>query len=284
MSEPLTSLQWNINLTHEENPKRIASRLHVLQALVEKYGPTFVALQEAEHQDVEDAFPNTRYGLHDEIGLVTAFDQDYWYEPVVKASDSRYIVMRFHTFEAGKPDVILANLHARSQLNGGRDAPRGTLSNLQDELFYLRKASEYDAEEIIIGDCNLNPYDDFLTSEDALCAHRALANVHTQADTRTITYRPMYNPAWHLYGRREGALGTYYYSSPKHDAPWAVFDQAMVTSGIAYGGEDAVELVTEVGTHRLVKDPPKCIPDKEVGSDHLPLVVRFRHEVTEVGD
>ena len=213
-----------------------------------------------------------------------AFDRTYWYEPDVEVTESRYIILRFQPIDSEKLDVLVANIHAKSQLYNGRDGPRGTLSKLQSDLFLLRKTSDYDAEEIVIGDCNVNPYDDTLTSKDALCAHRSLANVSAQVRTRPITYRPMYNPSWHLYGRSDGALGTYYYPSPQYDAPWAVFDQAMVTDGIAYGGDDAIELVTEVGGHQLVKDRPKCIPNEEVGSDHPPVVVRIQHEVAEVGD
>lgn len=284
MSELLACLQWNIGLTHEKDTQKIASRLRVLQSLVEKYKPTFVALQEAEYSDVEDAFPSTCYALHNENGLVTAFDRSYWHEPNVKVSDSRYIIKRFQPIDSDKPNILFANIHARSQLHGGPNAPRDTLRKFQDDLRSIRSSHGYSAEEIIVGDCNIDPYDVVLTARSSLCAHRSLANVHSQVRTRDIAYRPMYNPAWHLYGRQDGALGTYYHSSPLRDAPWSVLDQAMITSGIAYGGEDAIELVTEVGRDQLVKAPPKCIPDKKVGSDHLPLVVRICHDVTEVGD
>lgn len=284
MSEVLACLQWNIGLTHESNEDRIRSRIQVLRELIRKYNPTFIALQEANHSDVGDAIPNETYSRSNKDGLLTAFDQNYWLDPDTECVEKRFVIMRFRSIDSAKPDVVLANLHAQSQVHGGRQAPQGTLKRLQNELFYLRKSDGYNAEEIVVGDFNLNPYEDILTSKDELCAHRSLPNVRTQVRTRTVTYRPLYNPLWHLYGRREGALGTYYYSSLDHDAPWALLDQVMTTSNLAYNGDDAIELITEINEYNLVKGAPKFIPNQDIGSDHLPIVVRFRHDVVELGD
>ncbi|MCS3659908.1 endonuclease/exonuclease/phosphatase family protein [Salinibacter ruber] len=278
MTETLNLMQWNIGLTREDEEDIVTSRLKVLESLIEEYTPSIFAIQEADHKDIKDSIPQEEYNFHISDGKVTAYDNDYWYTPSHKFQSPQYIGLVFEHIGPEGDGVLFVNIHAKSQLRGGRGSPEGSLSNLQNDLYAARSKEGYSLEEVVMGDYNVNPYNDCLISKDLLSAHRSLPNVKTQTKTRPIDKRPLYNPTWHFFGRHDGALGTHYYSTPQYGSPWAVFDQVMVTDGLAYDGEAAVELVTEVGQHRLVKDPPKYIPNEEVGSDHLPVVAKIHYE------
>jgi hypothetical protein len=192
-------------------------------------------------------------------------------EPV---GESHYLVV--HPVSIGtKPIFFLAAMHGISRLESD-------LSELNEEACVaadLLRAVEARAKHrrtILIGDFNLNPFD------EGMFKVRGFFGVMSRQDASRQTQRlkwekyPLfYNPMWSRLGDLSpGPAGTYYRAPTTHYGHyWHTYDQVLVRPSLA-GCFDAesFEVVTQIGSRELLRDG---VPDVDSYSDHLPLVVGF---------
>jgi len=129
---------------------------------------------------------------------------------------------------------------------------------------------------VVIGDLNMNPFEAGMVAASGglhavgsrRVAERERRTVHQQA------YGFFYNPMWAHFGDRGETAGTYYYESGEPLCYfWNMFDQVLLRPALLDGfSHDQVRIVTAIGQAPLLRDG--C-PDKEMVSDHLPVVVEI---------
>lgn len=116
---------------------------------------------------------------------------------------------------------------------------------------------------IIIGDFNVNPFEDVMISADSLSALPVM-----NKEVRTVVGKEfvnMYNPMWNLFGDFDGIPGTYYYNQGYY---WNMFDQVILSYSMRkYLKKDTLQIVNRIGENRLIKNGKV---DNNI-SDHLPI-------------
>ena len=129
---------------------------------------------------------------------------------------------------------------------------------------------------VLLGDLNMNPFEPGMVGArgglHAVGSRRIAAR-----DTRTVQqekYRFFYNPMWNHLGDRTDIGGTFYY---EHAEPvcyfWNMYDQVLLRPELLSGfAPDHVRIVSEVRGVSLLEAGR---PDKEMASDHLPVVVEL---------
>jgi hypothetical protein len=105
-------------------------------------------------------------------------------------------------------------------------------------------------------------------------ATRADKRVRRQPDFER--YRPLFNPMFAISHRPTAPQGTMYRSGSSVDGPWYTYDQAIMSPvhGLAQGGQ--VEVLEQIGTVWLWSDDKLRKPDARIGSDHYPVLVKFK--------
>jgi Endonuclease/Exonuclease/phosphatase family. len=133
---------------------------------------------------------------------------------------------------------------------------------------------------IVVGDFNMNPFEDGLVSSEGFHAvmTRALAAKGARSvrqDDRPFFYNPMWNRFGEsltrgLYGHRPA--GTYYYADSKPVSLfWHVFDQVLIRPDLLNCFDDqSLHIVTSAGDTSLLKADQT--PNSRAASDHLPIV------------
>lgn len=120
---------------------------------------------------------------------------------------------------------------------------------------------------VIVGDFNVNPFEDSIVSADFLSALPIVNN-----ETRVIVgqeFINMYNPMWNLFGDFNGIPGTYYYNnaSPRNYY-WNMFDQVILSYSMkSYLRNDSLQIIDSIADTPLIRNGKI---DNEI-SDHLPI-------------
>lgn len=190
-------------------------------------------------------------------------------EPV---GESRYIVVH-RLIVPDRPPALLAAMHGISRLED-------ELSDLNEEATVaselLREVEDREKHRrtILVGDFNLNPFD------EGMFKARGFFGVMTRADaarqSRQVKwnrYPIFYNPMWSRLGDLSpGPPGTFYRERANHFPHfWHMYDQVLLRHALAECFDQGTfEIVTEVRNRSLLIDG---IPDAQNYSDHLPVVV-----------
>jgi hypothetical protein len=131
---------------------------------------------------------------------------------------------------------------------------------------------------LLIGDLNANPFANGLVLPRAL--HAVMPRHVAEQGHRTVSHRTwpyFFNPMWGFYGDGTASPpGTCYYSPEgSHRAfHWNMFDQVLIRpSLLSYYATGSVRIVHTIGAESLTAG--HWIPDRDVGSDHLPIRVRL---------
>jgi endonuclease/exonuclease/phosphatase family metal-dependent hydrolase len=203
-------LQWNMGVFAEGTDPTAEQRCtRLLTALLHEYRPQLVALQEAPRRLAETALQNAGFSVAAPVQrLVTAWQNTRWGAPVaIPISYPRMlaVVLPLLTPDGISHEVLVGNVHLPSLANhGSRDKTEQSLDELVPELrdYRTRKGTSAQRAEIILGDFNLEPHSLRLQARTGLYGNRSLAFVRKrekkwQHDDR---FRPLYNPAWRLYG------------------------------------------------------------------------------------
>jgi hypothetical protein len=199
-------------------------------------------------------------------------------EAVQPVTDSGGIAIRHITPPLGL-DFILVAVHLPSKLH---------LDPVDHSLLSVRLSNAiYEAESrvghertMVIGDFNMNPFEDGLVSADGL--HAVMDRTTAMRETRTVQgeqKRFFYNPMWSRLGDlSKGPPGTYHYTgSGQVCFFWNTFDQVLLRpSLLKYFSEEDLKVITKFNGTNLLSKVGR--PDKSKFSDHLPIFIKLKTE------
>jgi hypothetical protein len=144
------------------------------------------------------------------------------------------------------------------------------IRNTEDELGH--------ANTILLGDLNANPFANGVVSARGL--HGIMPRKVAEQGGRQVSHRMwryFFNPMWKFFGDGTAAPpGTCYYAPEgSHRAfHWNMYDQVLIRPGLLpYYGDDSVRIIHTLASDSLTG--ADWIPDRTIGSDHLPIRIRL---------
>ncbi len=168
--------------------------------------------------------------------------------------------------------ILLAAVHLASKLYADR-SDQSYQARLVTRAIEEAEASVGHRRTLVIGDFNMNPFEDGLVDADAF--HSVMTQAIAQKAVRTVagTKRSFfYNPMWGKLGDgSEGPPGTYYYPGSKNrQFFWNMFDQVLLRPDLLPMFEmDSLKILTEIGKTQLLKAGSI---NRSI-SDHLPIMI-----------
>ncbi len=180
---------------------------------------------------------------------------------------------------SGHP-ILLAAVHLSSKLYADSShqyyQARTVVSAIEEA-----EARVGHSRTMVIGDFNMNPFEEGLVNADAF--HSAMTQAISQKKSRKvggINRRFFYNPMWGKLGDgSDGPTGTYYYRGSKNrQIFWNMFDQVLLRPDLLpIFTMDNLKILTEVGITSLLT--ANSI-DRRF-SDHLPIMIKLPIELEE---
>lgn len=180
------------------------------------------------------------------------------------------------TLQGPNIDLLVFVVHFPSLLHKDRTDLNMTIRRQADKIrkeFLSSKVSGY----FVLGDFNLNPYDEALIGADGFNATNDRQIVLRQQRTIDgISYPYTYNPCWALLGQENGNVpGSYYLNSPggtfQH---WHTLDQVIFCpNAVKSYVEKSICRIIKIGSTDLLRmDKTGVTRINESTSDHLPLI------------
>ncbi len=173
-------------------------------------------------------------------------------------------------------DILLIALHMPSKIH----------MKEKEQIFQTVRISNAikEAEErighsktMIMGDLNMNPFEDGIVGADGLHAvmDKKIASRQSRV-VQTETRKFFYNPMWSRMGDfSPGPPGTYYYQGGHISYFWHTFDQVLLRPDLLkYYADDQLKVPIEVGGKNLLSGDKI---DSKI-SDHLPIIITLRLE------
>lgn len=172
-------------------------------------------------------------------------------------------------------DFLFAAVHLVSKANWDAADQSTEIQVLADQIRKEEERSRH-SRTILCGDLNMNPFEEGVVKAAGLHAMMTKATVADR--DRTVQGREypfFYNPMWGFFGdRTDGPPGTFYYRTPAHlSYEWNILDQVLIRPDALPWFRDDIEIVTTIGDTKLSDRHGR--PDKDVGSDHFPIVFRL---------
>jgi len=168
------------------------------------------------------------------------------------------------------PEVLLVLAHLPSKLRRTSASQNQhcteiarTIREREDEVGHART--------IVVGDLNMNPFEEGIVAATGL--HATLARPIAESGKRKVQgkeYPFFYNPMWGHFGHTsDGPPGTYHYRRGEHvEYFWNIFNHVLVRPKmLQYFQDDLLRILTTDGERSLVSNNglPKV-------SDHLPIL------------
>jgi hypothetical protein len=170
-------------------------------------------------------------------------------------------------------EVLLVAAHLPSKLHAGSNE-QALLSTRYAKLIQDAEHAAGHARTILVGDLNMNPFEDGIVGAEAF--HAVMTRRVAQRSSRLVNGQErlfFYNPMWSHLGERSGKPGgTYFYDSGSQvNYYWNVFDQVLVRPELlpSFRDED-LTIITSIRGTNLLK--PNGTPNAETASDHLPII------------
>lgn len=169
---------------------------------------------------------------------------------------------------------IVVFVHLPSKLYGNKEKNRHLLEQITckvNEIDQNRKR-----KVIILGDFNINPYEDamtYLTGCNAVSSKDIAMKIwRKDRNEKDKYYYYYYNPMWNFLGDRDNINGTYYYDKTSdHSRYWNTFDQFVVSPALIKD-IDEIKIIKHVGAISL--ENRQGIPDIKI-SDHYPIYFKL---------
>lgn len=118
----------------------------------------------------------------------------------------------------------------------------------------------------------MNPFDSGVVQASGF--HGVMTKAIASKRSRKVLSREFpffYNPMWGFFGdRTPGPPGTHYFRDKHVSFEWNIYSQVLIRPDALPWMDDTIEIVDHVGEVNLLTK--QGIPNRNVGSDHLPLV------------
>jgi exonuclease III len=246
----------------------------LLLAEAEKASPTLAT-------DINTAANLTRelWELPRRESRIRAFTR-YSAESIKPAFDDGHVKMLRLTPPIGVPLLIVA-VHLPSKLWAEEEDQGYRIRRLRADI-EEREGRDHQ-HTVVIGDLNVNPFEDALTAADGL--HGVMDKDLAKRSPRTVQGKQwtfFYNPMWSRLGDESaGPPGTYWYSkSGLVNHFWNTFDQVLLRPGLLPFFDPArLRVLDQVGERSIMSNGRGT----DGLSDHLPLVLDLAIE-REHGD
>lgn len=185
----------------------------------------------------------------------------------------------YKVHEEGK-NYLLAVVHLISPMHYSELARNQRANDLSKIIEKLEQSCNLEAEQkgerkystVIAGDFNLHPFSAGIIGMHGFNAimdsNKALKN-HRVLNGENVNF--YFNPMWNLMGKRNQALGTYYFETDQDDNSffWYTFDQIFIRPELI---EDFIwedfQIIDQIGNDFLIRN--NKIYSKKY-SDHLPI-------------
>jgi hypothetical protein len=210
------------------------------------------------------------------LDIYSRFDRSC-FGPVLKESD-HYLIRTLTP--PGGITIVLALAHLASPIHKDLRARHSRFIGFVGDIRGAEKAAGND-NTVVVGDLNVNPFDDALLDVrglNALADRRPVQRKDPRRFGRVQVeeFRLFYNPMWGHLGDAVLPAGTYYYdkSNPEVDPLWNIFDQMLLRPGLLDRFRNKnLKVLTTDGTVSFVWEDGR--PNGDVYSDHLPIWFRL---------
>ena len=284
--EPYKFLFWNINLNNRgKEPKNLSEKrenlVDVIQWIVDEYDINFVLLAETQRLSSSHLLKilnqsgkyNFKFRNNEGIEKFIAFD-NLPHTDVMQSTDRKGRITSF-SYEINGKKFLLNLVHLRDQFFNTITTLNAHARQHAERINLVEETHEAD-NTIVVGDFNLNPYDQAMISADHFNATMS-KGVISQSEHRNFgenKYKYFYNPSWNLLGKwnEKNVLGTYYHNntSEVNLSYWHVLDQLLLRGEIIKSfHEEDFKIIYEIPNHKILNNG---IPNKNEYSDHLPIV------------
>jgi hypothetical protein len=188
----------------------------------------------------------------------------------------RYTI-RHLTPPIGLP-LLIVGVHLPSKLHASDSDQEYVARGLREDIGRCEEKVGHQ-NTVVVGDFNLDPFEDAMTAADGL--HAMMDKGIAQQGNRTFRGRSwdfFYNPMWSLMGDESpGPPATYYRSSSALVARfWYMFDQILLRPGLlGRYRPGAVKVVRDIGGAPIL--PREA--GRDAHSDHLPVMISLDIEM-----
>jgi hypothetical protein len=178
-----------------------------------------------------------------------------------------------HLRPPGRTDILLAIVHLSSKRYWDEASQGFECVPLSDAIKDTEQRIGH-SRTVLVGDFNMSPFENGMVSAAGL--HGVMTRQIACKGFRKVQSREypfFYNPMWNLMGDEPpGPPGTHYYAETGHRAFfWHMFDQVLVRPDLLDRFDTRNLRVLEWVDHTPLLDAVG-LPDKELASDHLPLL------------
>lgn len=252
----------------------------ILCKLIDKYYPTIIALAEYE-RNVDELVENIglqtgkKYTALEKLACrVQILIIDSLSSKINHCADHTNYTIKVLPYNSYNDNHIVVFVHLPSKLRENREKNRHLLEQIT--LKVNQMDSKKDRKVLMLGDFNVNPYEEpmtYLTGCNAVSA-RSVASKISRKDKneKGKEYFYYYNPMWRFLGDNDNICGTYYYEKTEdHSRYWNTFDQFLVSPELIKDIEE-IEIIKTVDEIRL--DIKNGVPNPQI-SDHYPLFFRL---------
>lgn len=252
----------------------------VICLLIKEYKPTILALAEYENdidnlvREIETYVGISYMQLQKFACRVCILVNEKLSDSIEHCMDHTNYTIKIIPYNSYNDSHIVVFVHLPSKMNDNKEKNRHILEQITCKVNELNP--ENMRKVIILGDFNLNPYEEamtYLTGCNAVSCRDVAMKIKRKDKSETDKYYYYYyNPMWNFLGDKDGINGTYYYSKTSdHSRYWNTFDQFVVSPALIKD-IDEVKIVKHVGEISL--ESKGGIPDLRI-SDHYPLYFKL---------
>ncbi len=252
----------------------------IIYNMVQEHRPTLLALAEYD-KDIRELVKYLKIRTGVDYAVVEKFAcrvqiliQDKLSSYVKHCSDHTNYTIKVLPYNSYHDDHIVAFVHLPSKMQDNREKNRHLLEQITCKINNLD--SSRNRKAVILGDFNLNPYEDamtYFTGCNAVSARKVAMKISRKdKHEKGKEYFYYYNPMWNFLGDLNDINGTYYYDKTMdHSRYWNTFDQFVVSPALIKDIEE-IRILKNVGSVSLADK--NRIPDSKI-SDHYPLYFKL---------
>jgi exonuclease III len=211
------------------------------------------------------------HSLCDRIRIYTRYPKSFLQ---AKREGERFTIRKLSL--PGLDEILIAATHFPSKLFWSNESQAQECVKLAEEIRLAEKRAGH-ARSVLVGDLNMNPFEDGVVS--AIGLHGVMTRQIAEKQQRIVqdrAYPFFYNPMWGRLGdETEGPAGTYFDQRAEHvNFFWSTFDQVLIRPELLpFFRNEEFKVLTEDGEEPLLNQ--SGVPNAANASDHLPILFRL---------